>query len=125
LPVENFTDFILERLISVRESLNINKAKAECMLNMSAMGYGRYEKGELEPSYQTVNYIAQMFHTLIDYLYEYSDEMNVRTTIISEKDEPDLFLLIELTRQDEKIIASLTRICKIPVSLKYIKISLF
>jgi transcriptional regulator with XRE-family HTH domain len=54
-------NFIPERLISVREALGINKAEAARMLNLSAMGYGRYEKGEREPSYQMVNYIAQTF----------------------------------------------------------------
>jgi transcriptional regulator with XRE-family HTH domain len=104
--------FIPNRLISVRESLGINKAEAARMLNVSAMGYGRYEKGEREPSYQMVNYIAQTFHTSIDYLYGYSDEMNVRSTIISEKDEPDLFLLIELTRKDEKLLPRLLEYAK-------------
>jgi transcriptional regulator with XRE-family HTH domain len=105
-------NFIPERLVSVRESLGINKAEAARMLNVSAMGYGRYEKGEREPSYQMVNYIAQTFHTSIDYLYGYSDEMNVRTTIVSEKDEPDLFLLIELTRQDENLLPRLLEYAK-------------
>jgi transcriptional regulator with XRE-family HTH domain len=105
-------NFIPERLVSVRESLGINKAEAARMLNVSAMGYGRYEKGEREPSYQMVNYIAQTFHTSIDYLYGYSDEINVRTTIVSEKDEPDLFLLIELTRQHENLLPRLLEYAK-------------
>jgi transcriptional regulator with XRE-family HTH domain len=105
-------NFLPERLISVRESLGINKAEAARILNVSAMGYGRYEKGEREPSFQMVNYIAQTFHTSIDYLYGYSDEMNVRTTIVSEKDEPNLFLLIELTRQDDKLLARLLEYAK-------------
>jgi transcriptional regulator with XRE-family HTH domain len=105
-------NFIPERLISVRKSLGINKAKAARMLNLSAMGYGRYEKGEREPSYQTVSYIAQTFHTSVDYLYGYSDEMHIRTTIVSEKDEPDLFLLIELTRKDDKLLPRLLEYAK-------------
>ncbi|MBQ9644600.1 MAG: helix-turn-helix transcriptional regulator [Lachnospiraceae bacterium] len=38
--------------------LGITRAEAARRLNMSAMGYGRYEKGERTPSYQTVSYIA-------------------------------------------------------------------
>jgi transcriptional regulator with XRE-family HTH domain len=106
----DFMNFIPERLISVRESLNINKAEAARMLNLSAMGYGRYEKGER--SYQMVNYIAQTFHTSVDYLYGYSDEMNTRSTIVSEKDEPDLFLLIEFARQDDKLLYRLLEYAK-------------
>jgi transcriptional regulator with XRE-family HTH domain len=105
-------NFIPERLISVRKSLGINKAEAARMLNLSAMGYGRYEKGEREPSYQTVSYIAQTFHTSVDYLYGHSDEMNIRTTTVSEKDEPELFLLIELTRKDDKLLPRLLEYAK-------------
>ena len=43
--------FCPERLIQVRESLHINKAEAARRLNLSAMAYGRYERGEREPSY--------------------------------------------------------------------------
>lgn len=38
--------FCPERLIQVRESLHINKAEAARRLNLSAMAYGRYERGE-------------------------------------------------------------------------------
>jgi transcriptional regulator with XRE-family HTH domain len=105
-------NFIPERLISTRESLGINKAEAARMLNLSAMGYGRYEKGEREPSYQMVSYIAQNFNTSIDYLYGSSDEMRIRSTTVNEKDEPDLFLLIELARQDEKLLPRLLEYAK-------------
>ena len=50
--------FCPERLIQVRESLHINKAEAARRLNLSAMAYGRYERGEREPSYQYAFYIA-------------------------------------------------------------------
>ena len=50
--------FCPERLIQVRESLHINKAEAARRLNLSAMAYGRYERGEREHSYQYAFYIA-------------------------------------------------------------------
>ena len=46
--------FCPERLIQVRESLHINKAEAARRLNLSAMAYGRYERGEREPSFSTL-----------------------------------------------------------------------
>ena len=52
--------FCPERLIQVRESLHINKAEAARRLNLSAMAYGRYERGEREPSYQYAFYIASI-----------------------------------------------------------------
>ena len=69
--------FCPERLIQVRESLHINKAEAARRLNLSAMAYGRYERGEREPSYQYAFYIAYTFHCNLDFLYGQSDEIDV------------------------------------------------
>ena len=88
-----------ERLIEVRNVLNINKAEAARRLNISAMAYGRYEKGEREPSYQSVCFIAQTFHCNIDYLYGISDEMNSDYILISQHESPELYsLLLEIRR---------------------------
>ena len=38
---EIYMNFKAERLIKLRETLNISKAEAARRLNMSAMGYGR------------------------------------------------------------------------------------
>ena len=66
--------FMPERLIELRKDQGITRAEAARRLNMSAMGYGRYEKGSRTPSYQTVSYIAHKFNTTVDYLYGVSDE---------------------------------------------------
>jgi transcriptional regulator with XRE-family HTH domain len=97
-------NFVPERLISVRKSLGINKAEAARRLNVSAMCYGRYEKGEREPSYQVVSYIAQIFNTSTDYLYGISDDTSAESITVSAKDEPDLFLLVESARHDEALL---------------------
>lgn len=93
--------FLPERLVSLRNSLGINKAEAARQLNMSAMGYGRYESGEREPSYQTVSFIAQTFHCSTDYLYGLSDSMKPSVITVSAAEEPDLFLLIETLKKDK------------------------
>ena len=72
-----------QRLEEVRTSMNINKAEAARQLNISAMAYGRYEKGEREPSYQMVCFIARTFHCSVDFLYGISDSMNDDYIIIS------------------------------------------
>lgn len=100
-------DFKPERLISLRQSLGINKAEAARRLNISAMGYGRYESGEREPSYQTVSFIAQTFNSSVDYLYGKTDDKNVTTLTISAKDEPDLFFLVESIRNDSHMLERL------------------
>ena len=83
-----------ERLIQLRTSLHINKAEAARQLNISAMAYGRYEKGEREPSYQNVCFIAQTFHCNVDFLYGISDEMHTDYITVSRAESPELYSLI-------------------------------
>lgn len=95
-------NFCPERLVNVRTSLNINKAEAARRLNISAMAYGRYEKGEREPSYQSVRFIAETFHCNIDYLYGISDEMLSDYLIVSRAESPELYsLILELQKNDD------------------------
>ena len=86
-------NFCPERLIELRTSLNISKAEAARRLNISAMTYGRYEKGEREPSYQSVCFIAQTFHCNIDFLYGISDKMESDHITISRSESPELYSL--------------------------------
>ena len=99
--------FVPERLISLRQSLGINKAEAARRLNMSAMGYGRYENGDREPSYQTVSFIAQTFHSSVEYLYGISDDKDVAILTISKNEEPELFVLVQSARNDRKLLERL------------------
>ena len=85
-----------ERLLQLRTSLNINKAEAARRLNISAMAYGRYEKGEREPSYQTVCFIAQTFNCNVDFLYGNSDKMAADFLIVSAEETPVLYSLVSL-----------------------------
>ena len=100
-------NFIPERLVTLRKSLGINKAEAARRLNMSAMGYGRYESGEREPSYQTLCFIAQTFHSSIEYLYGTSDSKDATVITISKNDEPELFALVQSARNDSNLLARL------------------
>ena len=86
--------FCPERLIQVRESLHINKAEAARRLNLSAMAYGRYEKGERKPSYQYAYYIAHTFHCNLDFLYGLSDDMTADFITITRSDSPEVYYLV-------------------------------
>lgn len=99
--------FIPERLIHLRHSLGINKAEAARRLNMSAMGYGRYESGEREPSYQTAAFIAQKFNSSIEYLYGETEDQRAAVLTISADEEPDLFLLVQAVRNDSELLKRL------------------
>ena len=93
--------FQQDRLIKIREKMGISKAEAARRLNMSAMGYGRYENGDRTPSYQTVCFIAQKFVTTPDYLYGLNDKNEPDQIIISYADEPDLYELVSLCREKQ------------------------
>ena len=94
--------FCPERLIQVRETLKISKAEAARRLNISAMAYGRYEKGEREPSYQSVCYIAQTFNCNIDFLYGNSEQMECDYILVSPE-TPELYSLVEIARKHKGI----------------------
>lgn len=92
-----------KRLIHIREKMGINKAEAARRLNMSAMGYGRYEKGEREPSFQTLSFIAETFGTTTDYLYGLSEDSCASVITISMNEEPELFLLAESLKHNRSL----------------------
>ena len=95
--------FKAERLIKIREQLGMNKAEAARRLNMSAMGYGRYENGQREPSFQTVCFIASTFNTTSDYLYGLTDDPYPSTITISSSDNPELFSFVKALQKDETL----------------------
>lgn len=100
-----------EKLIAARKSLNITKAEAARRLNISAMAYGRYERGEREPSYQSVCYIAQIFNCNVDYLYGNSDQKDCDYILVS-KETPELYTLIEFTKEHKGIETQLLEYAK-------------
>lgn len=96
-----------DRLILIREKLGINKAEAARRLNMSAMGYGRYEKGEREPSYQTVCFIAEAFGTTPDYLYGKSEIDRRDSITIYSATNPTLFELVSSVNENNELVERL------------------
>lgn len=104
-------NFCPERLYKVRKSLKITKAEAARRLKISAMAYGRYEKGEREPSYQSVCYIAQTFNCNIDYLYGNSNQMECDYILVSQE-TPELYALIEFTKNHNGIEKKLLEYAK-------------
>ena len=86
--------FLPERLIKVREALGISKAEASRLLNLSKMGYGRYENGQRIPSPQTIEYMAQRMGTTYEYLTGTTDDPNPDYLIIDQNLEPELYSFI-------------------------------
>lgn len=85
-----------ERIKSVRENLGITKSEAARRLNLSPIGYCRYEYGDRTPSLQTLEVIAQCFNTSVDYLIGSSDSPEPTQIVVNKKKTPELFTLVEM-----------------------------
>lgn len=86
--------FCRERLIELRTKMGLTKAEAARMLKVTAMAYGRYESGEREPSYQTVNYMAEQFGTSTQYLYGETSQDEPVSVVVYKDTNPELFEII-------------------------------
>ncbi|QFJ54797.1 helix-turn-helix domain-containing protein [Pseudobutyrivibrio xylanivorans] len=87
---------IAERLKIARENLGITKAEASRRLNLTKIGYGRYESGDRTPSIQTLEVIAQCFNTSVAFLTGETDDMTSDKIVIDKKTSPELFNLVNL-----------------------------
>ncbi len=95
-------------LKTCREKCGYTKSEAARLLNLSAIGYGRYESGERTPSRQTVALLAQTFHTSTDFLYGLSEDSSQKTVVINYEDSPELFhLVMSLKNKDDETIRRL------------------
>jgi len=92
---------ICERMRIVREGLGINKSEAADILNLSKMGYHRYETGERTPSYQTLTFIAQKFNTSVAYLTGETEDAHADQIVLDEKNDGELFALVEFYKETD------------------------
>ena len=82
------------RLKMSREKNGITMAEAARRLNMSKIGYCRYEYGERTPSFQTIEIIAQCFNTSVDYLLGKTEDDSPDYIIINKTTSPELFEIV-------------------------------
>lgn len=84
---------IPERLQNIRMRLGINKAEAARLLDLTKMGYGRYESGERSPSFQSISFMADVLGTSVAYLTGETEDPSPDAITIRAQEEPDLFSL--------------------------------
>ena len=87
-------NIISTRITAAREHLGISKAEASRRLNLSKIGYCRYEYGDRTPSLQTLEVIAQCFGTSVDYLTGKTDEIASDKIVIDRNTNPEFFSLV-------------------------------
>ena len=88
------TAFLPDRLKKIREGRGLNKAEAARLLNLSKMGYQRYETTARIPSYQTIVFMAQKLATSPEYLIGLTDDPEPKELIISKESDPELFSMV-------------------------------
>lgn len=92
---------IPERLISVREKLQLTKAEASRRIGLTAVSYVRYESGERTPSSQVLLSIAEKLGTSVAYLSGETDDISPDVISINKTDNPLLFELIENAKNSD------------------------
>lgn len=92
---------IPQRLTVVRENMGISMAEASRILNLSKIGYCRYEYGERTPSPHTMEIIAQCFNTSVDYLTGISDDPLPDKIIIEKERDPILFEMVNICQNKD------------------------
>ena len=98
---ENMSEQLIpERLTEARKKMNISMAEASRRLNLSKIGYCRYEYGDRVPSPQTVAVIAQCFNTSVDYLVGLSDDPTPSRIILEKSENPLLFEMVHDCQND-------------------------
>ena len=70
-------------------------AEAARRLNLSKIGYCRYEYGDRTPSPQTIEVIARVLGTSVTYLTGESEDITPDFIVIDKNGNPELFELIQ------------------------------
>ena len=82
---------IPENLKKARERLGITKVEAARRMNIPQSSYVRYENGGRKPTLATINQMAQVLETSVDYLIGESAESEADTAVVKKSEEPILY----------------------------------
>ena len=105
-----------KNLKEMRTAAHMERRDIAKELNMTAIAYGKYERGEREPKIDTLIKIADIFHTSIDKLvgrksdglsdYDYYRELvyDIYESKIQERDDGIVVLLVEDFDKDGNVI---------------------
>lgn len=87
----------------VREKANITQREAAELLGCSENAYGRYERGDRDPSIEMLKKMSRIFNVTIDYLV--GNSFMQYSVVLSDSEKA----LIEIARQaDERAVNDAT-----------------
>ena len=90
---------ITDRLIKLRENKQLKQTEVAKLLNIGAVTYNRYEKGEREPDHNMLVRLATFFNVSVDYLLGINDIPNIAEKYSTEKNNSN-----ELTTDEQELI---------------------
>ena len=90
---------ITDRLIKLRENKQLKQTEVAKLLNIGAVTYNRYEKGEREPDHNMLVRLATFFNVSVDYLLGINDIPNIAEKYSNEKNNSD-----ELNTDEQELI---------------------
>lgn len=90
---------ITDRLIKLRENRQLKQTEVAKLLNIGAVTYNRYEKGEREPDHNMLIRLATFFNVSVDYLLGINDIPNIAKKYSNEKNNSN-----ELNTDEQELI---------------------
>lgn len=90
-----------ERLKKLRESKKLSQQQLAEKLNINRSTYARYELGQTQPDFETLEKLADFFEVSTDYLLGRTDEKTVKVNVAGKE--------IELTEKEFNVFKELKK----------------
>lgn len=87
-----------ERLKRLREDRKLSQQQLADRLNINRSTYARYELGQTQPDYETLQRLADFYEVSVDYLF--GRENNNNLPGLTPKDEKDIAKRMEKIKKD-------------------------
>lgn len=87
-----------ERLKRLREDRKLSQQQLADRLNINRSTYARYELGQTQPDYETLQRLADFYEVSVDYLFGRENKKNLPE--LTAKDERDIAKRMEKIKKD-------------------------
>ncbi|MEK6452577.1 helix-turn-helix transcriptional regulator [Caldifermentibacillus hisashii] len=87
-----------ERLKRLREDKKLSQQQLADRLNINRSTYARYELGQTQPDYETLQRLADFYGVSVDYLFGRENKKNLPE--LTAKDERDIAKRMEKLKKD-------------------------
>lgn len=87
-----------ERLKRLREDKKLSQQQLADRLNINRSTYARYELGQTQPDYETLQRLADFYGVSVDYLFGRENKKNLPE--LTAKDERDIAKRMEKIKKD-------------------------